>query len=130
MYVSGEYSCQLVIAQSRILPESLPRPHGELSGAVLNTHSGEIVRKAFYKYHKSHIKLCDSQIQVQYFACDVFVKMSTADQFKVLREKELCFQCLYPGADLNTGKHKEGKCQKDYVCKHASHDKYTMMSLE
>ena len=62
---------------------------------------------------------------VQYFACDVFVAMSVADRFKFLREKNLCFQCLYPGADWNSGKHKEGKCQKEYVCKHSSHDKFT-----
>ena len=62
---------------------------------------------------------------VQYFACDVFVNMSVADRFKFLREKNLCFQCLYPGADWNSGKHKEGKCQKEYVCKHSSHDKFT-----
>ena len=62
---------------------------------------------------------------VQYFACEVFVGMSVAERFKFLREKNLCFQCLYPGADWNSGKHKEGKCQKEYVCKHSSHDKFT-----
>ena len=61
---------------------------------------------------------------VQYFACDVFVNMSVAERFKVLMDKGLCFQCLFPGADRNTGKHKEGKCQTEYVCKDPSHGSF------
>ena len=66
----------------------------------------------------------NSQI-VQYFACEEFVKMSPADRFTILRKKRLSFQCLFPGADWNTGKHKEGKCQRDFACQHQTHDKFT-----
>ena len=62
---------------------------------------------------------------VQYFACEAFTKMTAAERFKILREKELCYQCLYPGADWNSGKHKEGKCQKEFACKDSSHDRFT-----
>ena len=51
--------------------------------------------------------------------------MSPADIFTILRKKRLCFQCLFPGADWNTGKHKEGKCQRDFACQHQTHDKFT-----
>lgn len=50
--------------------------------------------------------------------------MSPAERFSVLRSKGLCFQCLLPGAKMNRGKHKEGHCQRDFIYKHPSHDKY------
>ena len=62
---------------------------------------------------------------VQYFACPVFANMSVAERFKTLYDKGLCFQCIFPGADRKTGKHKEGKCQTEYCCKDPSHDRYT-----
>ena len=51
--------------------------------------------------------------------------MSAMDRFKILKEKRCCYQCLFPGADMSRGKHKDGKCQYDFVCKHISHDKFT-----
>ena len=62
---------------------------------------------------------------VQYFACQKFAEMSPMDRFKTLKEKRCCYQCLFPGADMSRGKHKDGKCQYDFVCKHISHDKFT-----
>ena len=59
---SGDYSCQLVLGRSKIVPEGLSQPRAELNAALLNTYSGEIVRRAFREYHKSHVKLSDSQI--------------------------------------------------------------------
>ena len=32
---------------------------------------------------------------------------------------------MYHGADKNSGKHKDGHCQTDFVCKHPSHDKFS-----
>ena len=61
---------------------------------------------------------------IQYFACKKFVEMSPAERFAELRKKGLCYQCLYPGAQRNQGKHKEGRCQRDFCCKHPSHDVY------
>ena len=65
----------------------------------------------------------DTQI-IQYFSCEVFVNMTPLERFNELRKKNLCSQCLYPGAKQTDGKHKEGKCQRDYACQHQFHDKY------
>ena len=61
---------------------------------------------------------------IQYFACKKFVEMTPNERFQELRRKGYCTQCLFPGASQSTGKHKEGKCQRDFCCKHPSHDKY------
>ena len=47
--------------------------------------------------------------------------MTPNERFVELRKKGFCFQCLLPGASL---KHKDGKCQTDFVCKHAFHNRY------
>eukprot|EP00794_Sanderia_malayensis_P006911 gene6911-biopygen5645 len=57
---SGEYSCQLVFARSRLVPEEMTQPRAELYAALVNTHSGEVVRKSFQ--HATSIKFTDSQI--------------------------------------------------------------------
>ena len=61
---------------------------------------------------------------VQYFACRKFAEMSPNERFKELRRKGYCFQCLFPGAGENTGKHNDGLCQRDFICKHKSHDRF------
>ena len=61
---------------------------------------------------------------VQYFACKKFVEMSPKERYAVLKSKGLCFQCLFPGANHSTGKHKDGRCQRDFVCKHPTHETY------
>ena len=62
---------------------------------------------------------------VQYFSCKTFVEMSPASRCNELQKNGLCIQCLFPGARYQTSKHKEGKCQRDFTCKHPSHDRYT-----
>ena len=59
---NGEYSCQLIFARSKIIPEGTSQPRAELIAAVLNTHTGEVIRKSFGSRFKSHVKLSDSQI--------------------------------------------------------------------
>ena len=59
---NGEYSSQLVFSRSKIIPDGTSIPRAELIAALLNTHTGEVVRRAFGKYHQNHIKLCDSEI--------------------------------------------------------------------
>ena len=63
---------------------------------------------------------------IQYFACKKFVDMPPALRFQALRTKGFCIQCLYPGADCNLTKHAEGRCQRDFVCKHTSHERHTV----
>ncbi len=60
---------------------------------------------------------------VQYFVCQQFVEKSVKDRFSALMSKNLCFQCLLPGAKRN-GKHKEGRCQREFTCKHPSHERF------
>ena len=50
--------------------------------------------------------------------------MTPAQRFNELRRKGLCIQCLYLGAKSDYDKHKEGKCQGDFVCTHIHHQKY------
>lgn len=61
---------------------------------------------------------------LQYYTCKKFVELTPADRLSLLKEKGYCFQCLFPGADATTPKHKEGRCQRDYTCQHSSHEKY------
>ena len=62
---------------------------------------------------------------IQYFSCRTFVEMTQKYRFAELQKKCFCFQCLYPGTDKNSDKHKDGHCQTDFVCKHPSHDKFS-----
>ena len=59
---------------------------------------------------------------VQYFACKKFVEMSPNQRFIFLKDNGLCHQCLYPGARVDWGKHSEGKCHHDFICKHPVHN--------
>ena len=61
---------------------------------------------------------------LQYFTCKKFVLTTPAQRLKMLRDRNYCMQCLFPGADASTGKHAEGRCQRDFVCPNPSHRKY------
>ncbi|XP_066924707.1 uncharacterized protein [Clytia hemisphaerica] len=61
---------------------------------------------------------------VQYFSCKVFVEMTPAERFKTLQQKNLCYQCLFPGARRDQGKHKEGQCQQTFICQHPYHQPF------
>ena len=67
---NGDYSCQLVFSRSKIIPKDMTQPRAELIGALLNTHTGEVVRRSFHKWHKSSIKLTDSQIVLHWINND------------------------------------------------------------
>ena len=54
---------------------------------------------------------------MQYFACQKFVEMAPKDRFQELKNKGYCFQCLFPGAPQDKGKHHDGMCKKDFVHK-------------
>ena len=59
------FSCQLVFARSKLLPENTTQPRGELSAAVLNVHTGEVIQKAFKQDHTAY-KFTDSQIALHW----------------------------------------------------------------
>ena len=52
------------------------------------------------------------------------LEMIPPDRFQLLKRKGWWFQCLYTGAKITDTKHSEGRCQRDYTCKHPSHDKF------
>ncbi|MEM7375622.1 MAG: hypothetical protein AAF587_43925 [Bacteroidota bacterium] len=57
----------------------------------------------------------------QYFSCKQFVDKTPRERLSILKRKGLCFQCLFPGAKSSEGKHRDGKCQHDFVCQHPIH---------
>ena len=63
---------------------------------------------------------------IQYYTCKKFADVTPANRLSLLKEKGYCYQCLYPGAEASSGKHKEGRCQHDFVCQHDSHGRYTI----
>ena len=63
---------------------------------------------------------------IQYFACKDFTDKTPAERLSTLWKKGLCHQCLLPGAKRQDSKHKNGQCQHDFICKHPSHQQYTV----
>ncbi|XP_066935869.1 uncharacterized protein [Clytia hemisphaerica] len=59
---NGEYSCQLIFSRTRAVPKGMSQPRGELYAALINTHTGEIVKRSLSKWHQSSMKFTDSQI--------------------------------------------------------------------
>ena len=80
----------------------------------------------FYDENENHIVTKGSKGSkiVQYFACQKFIEMTPSERFQLLRKKGYCIQCLFPGAYQDKSKHRDGKCQRDFVCKHQSHEKF------
>ena len=62
----GEYSCQLIFARSKLVPDGMSIPRAELFAANINAHTGEVVKRSLKKYHKSRIKLTDSQVTLHW----------------------------------------------------------------
>ena len=63
---NGTYSCELVFSRSKVVPDGLSQSKAELLATTLNTHTGEIVKRAFKNNHKASIKLSDSQVTLHW----------------------------------------------------------------
>ena len=59
---NGKYSCQLLFARTKLLPEGTTIPRGELAAAELNATTGFVVRKSLGEFHKAYWKFTDSQV--------------------------------------------------------------------
>ncbi|XP_057290790.1 uncharacterized protein LOC130613467 [Hydractinia symbiolongicarpus] len=59
---NGQYSCQLLFGRTRSVPKDFTQPRTELYAAVINTHTGETVRRALKEWDQSSIKFTDIQI--------------------------------------------------------------------
>ena len=57
-------SCQLIFARSRLVSDESTQPRGELLAAVINLHTGNIIKRAFGDRNKSSFKLTDSLISL------------------------------------------------------------------
>ena len=58
----GSYSSQLIFSRAKLVPEGMSIPRAELLAAHLNATIGHIVKLALNDFHKSSIKLTDSQV--------------------------------------------------------------------
>ena len=58
----GTHLCQLIFSRSKLIPDGLSQPRAELFTATMNSHTGEIVRRALQENHKGKVKLTDSQV--------------------------------------------------------------------
>ena len=97
-----------------------------------DSSSGYFVEKDDKKCH-----LCDEEDHfatngpngiklIQYYACRKFTELNPNERFIMLRKKGFCIQCLFPGASQEKGKHSEGKCQRDFICPHPSHEQHAV----
>ena len=98
----GKYSCQLVFARSRLTPDDLSQPRAELYAALINTHTGNVVRKAFHQNLQSQLKFTDSQI-VLYWISNINLQLkqwvrnrineihrfTSASQWKYVRSEDM-----------------------------------------
>ena len=65
---AGTYSCQLVFARSKVLPEDVSTPRAELRAAHMNASTGHTVKKAFGDLHKRAYKLSDSMVVLHWLS--------------------------------------------------------------
>lgn len=59
---NGQYSCQLILSRTKLIEEGTNQPRSELVGALLNAHTGHIVKRSLGRFHKDHLKITDSEI--------------------------------------------------------------------
>ena len=62
----GEFSCKIIFSRSKILPDDITQPCAVLFAANLNGHTGEVFKRSFGDYHRTALKLTDSQITLHW----------------------------------------------------------------
>ena len=67
---SGDYSCQLIFARTKLIPEGMTQPRAELFAAVMNSTAGHVVALSLGDIHKERIKLTDSQVALHWICND------------------------------------------------------------
>ena len=67
--LDGSYSCRLIMAKSKVVPDGTSIPRAELLAMVLNTHVVEIVKRALKHHHIiKTIYVLDSEIGLYWIA--------------------------------------------------------------
>ena len=65
----GTYSCQMILSKTKIVPEDMTLPRGELLAATLNTHITEIVKRSLKRFNISKcVYVLDSEIALHWLA--------------------------------------------------------------
>ncbi len=59
---SGGFSCQLIFARSKLVPDGMTQPRAELLAAEMNAATGHVVKTALGDRHTKCVKLTDSQV--------------------------------------------------------------------
>ena len=59
---SGGFSCQLIFARSRLVPDDSTQPRAELLAIEMNATTGHVVKTALGEKHTGCVKLTDSQV--------------------------------------------------------------------
>lgn len=71
---TGDYSCQLILARSKLLPKDTTIPRGELMAATMNASTGFIVKRALREKHIKSYKLTDSQVTLHWIGSNGTLK--------------------------------------------------------
>jgi len=113
---NGLYSCQLIFSRTRVVPQDMSMPRAELYAALINAHTGEIIRRSFHDWHKHSIKFTDSQIALHWINNDQkplkqwvrnrvieILRFTSKDQWHYIQSKNMM-------ADIGTRCH-PSRCQ-------------------
>ena len=92
--VDGSFSCQLVLARTKILPLGISTPRAELVAATMSAASGHVVGKSFGKYHDRCIKLTDSTV-VLYWISSEDIVLKTWVRERVIEINRLCDKSVW-----------------------------------
>ena len=69
---NGTYSSQLIFSRSKVISPTT-QPRAELAAAVLNAHTGTVVKRALKSKHESSVKLTDSTIVLHWISNDELI---------------------------------------------------------
>ena len=66
---------------------------------------------------------------MQYFACQKFSKNGSERQISGTEKQGLLLSVFISRTSKDKRKHHDGMCQRDFVSKHKSHDKYPIINM-
>ena len=129
---SQEQRMKETYSASPLQSEDMHRHNCQESDEDFNSNSNLQAQDSYVSTQNNHkCSFCDEDGHyqtktglIQYYACKKFVDMAPFERFKELRKRNLCYVCLFPGAEQNTGKHVNGACKTEFSCKHPAHNAF------
>ena len=85
----NSFSCQLIFARSKVLPEDTSTPRAELMAATMNAATGHTVKKALGNFHKRSIKFSDSLVALHWISNER-TSLKTWVRNRVIEINRLC----------------------------------------